>query len=244
MQPPFPLTVRLLPFDIADGPRNMASDEVLLSTAVEGQASFRLYGWSQATVSLGYFQPAAVRLQDPKLATLPWVRRSTGGATLVHHRELTYALALPAYVAKLGDWMPRIHAILADALASLGFPVQPVETESLRGDLLCFQKQTKGDLLAEGNKIVGSAQRKHRQCLLQHGAILLERCEHAPELPGLREILGRSPCIEELGSAIIAAFEKATGWSLSSSYWWPDEMQRIEALIEDKYALESWNAKR
>src|SRR5262245_58709107 len=89
--------IRLLPFAIADGPTNMAADEaMLLRAAEEGMASLRFYGWSPATLSIGYFQPAAIRLSDPRWATLPWVRRPSGGATLVHDRELTYALALPS----------------------------------------------------------------------------------------------------------------------------------------------------
>src|SRR4051794_38575411 len=87
---------RLLPFESADGAGNMAADEVLLQAAAAGMAGLRFYEWSKATLSLGYFQPAAERLHDVKLAKLPWVRRPTGGEALVHQHELTYALALPA----------------------------------------------------------------------------------------------------------------------------------------------------
>src|SRR5437588_9911435 len=87
---------RLLPYAVADGAHNMAADEVLLEGASAGVASLRFYGWSEPTLSLGYFQSAAVRRTDPRLAALPYVRRPTGGMTLVHHHELTSALALPA----------------------------------------------------------------------------------------------------------------------------------------------------
>src|SRR5262245_51580642 len=86
---------RLLPYAIADGPHNMAADEVLLEAAIAGVASLRFYGWSEATVSLGYFQPECRRLDDERLARLPFVRRPSGGDALVHHHEVTYALALP-----------------------------------------------------------------------------------------------------------------------------------------------------
>jgi len=59
------LTVRVLPFAVADGPHNMAADEALLRAAVSGRASLRFYGWSAATLSLGYFQPEAVRRELP-----------------------------------------------------------------------------------------------------------------------------------------------------------------------------------
>src|SRR6516225_5136529 len=88
---------RLLPFITASGAWQMAADEVMLeAAATSGVASFRVYAWTTATLTLGYFQPGASRLTDPLLAQLPYVRRSTGGAALVHDREVTYSLALPA----------------------------------------------------------------------------------------------------------------------------------------------------
>src|ERR1043166_1816340 len=84
-------SIRLLPASGATGPTNMACDETLVHSAADGIASLRFYTWTTATVSLGYFQSHAVRLTDPLLANLPFVRRPSGGATLVHHHELTYA---------------------------------------------------------------------------------------------------------------------------------------------------------
>jgi len=54
--------VRLLPFREADGPHNMAADEMLLEAAGVGQASLRFYGWSAPELSLGYFQPHTVHI--------------------------------------------------------------------------------------------------------------------------------------------------------------------------------------
>src|SRR6266498_4600611 len=116
------MRIRLLPFASAPGPENMAADETLVRSAVAGVASLRLYGWSAATVSLGYFQTHAVHRADPSLGSLPWVRRPSGGATLVHHHELTYALALPAGSAwhSRAPWMLRMHRIIVAGLADLG----------------------------------------------------------------------------------------------------------------------------
>src|SRR5260370_24578211 len=91
-----PIQIRTLPLESADGAHNMAADQLLLRAAAEGEAALSFYSWSEATLSLGYFQPANVRTTDPLLSKLPYVRRSSGGAALVHHCELTYALALPA----------------------------------------------------------------------------------------------------------------------------------------------------
>src|SRR5947207_4428455 len=100
----------------------MAADEALLQSALAGKPSLRLYGWSEPTVSLGYFQPEAVRREDPRLAQLPYVRRPSGGGTLVHHHEVTYALALPpgpnwqsGAGKHLQFWLWRMHEIIAAA---------------------------------------------------------------------------------------------------------------------------------
>src|SRR5947208_968494 len=112
---------RLLPFVTAAGAWQMAADEVMLEAAVEGVTSFRVYRWSEATLSLGYFQSAAARLADPLLASLPYVRRASGGAALVHDRELTYALALPtgaSWQPRGESWVRRMHTILREVFAS------------------------------------------------------------------------------------------------------------------------------
>ncbi len=117
---------RLLPFAVADGPHNMAADEVLLQSAAGGTASLRFYGWSPPTVSLGYFQAEQVRRTDARFAPLPYVRRPTGGATLVHDREVTYALGLPPEPPWQtgGSWLCRMHAVIASALCELSVPAR------------------------------------------------------------------------------------------------------------------------
>src|SRR5438067_2477800 len=116
------LACRLLPYSVAPGAANMAADEVLLESAARGVASLRFYGWTEATLSLGYFQPESLRHTDERLAVLPYVRRASGGATLVHHHEVTYALALPPDQPWHGDraWVGRMHGIIAAALNALG----------------------------------------------------------------------------------------------------------------------------
>src|ERR687887_40477 len=109
------LACRLLPYAAAGGPHNMAADEMLLESAAAGVASLRFYGWCEATLSLGYFQAEKLRCADERLAQLPYVRRPTGGATLVHHHEVTYALGLPAGPPwQTGEpWLRRMHGIIA-----------------------------------------------------------------------------------------------------------------------------------
>lgn len=245
------LICRLLPYAVADGAHNMAADEVLLESAVAGVASVRFYGWSPATLSLGYFQSEKVRFADTRLAALPFVRRPSGGATLIHDREVTYALVLPAGPpwqkpgVKVSAWLDRMHTIIAAALRDLGIAARTTQgqEEPFRGDL-CFQHLTTGDLIIGRDKVVGSAQRRHQGALLQHGGILLAASPHAPVLPGIRELTGGSLTAAEVCTALERRLAEDTGWSLVPGTWTPAEQERIADLVARKYGHNAWNGKR
>ncbi|HLW66652.1 MAG TPA: lipoate--protein ligase family protein [Gemmataceae bacterium] len=243
------MIVRLLPLEVRDGPSNMAADEVTLEAAVAGLPSLRFYTWQPATLSLGYFQPHSVRETDPLLRALPFVRRPSGGATLVHDRELTYALALPAgspWQPRGQPWLCRMHDIIADALSWFGVEPQTVGCGQAKklGPVLCFQHQTPGDLILNGHKIVGSAQRKQRGALLQHGAILLAQSASTPALPGIRELTHAEIAPEVMAGRIGQVFEQQTGLSLQPSAWLAAEAGRMHAIEIQKYASKDWNLKR
>jgi lipoate-protein ligase A len=238
---------RLLPFVTAGGAWQMAADEVMLEAASAGTASFRLYAWTTPTLSLGYFQPAAVRLAEPLLACLPYVRRATGGAELVHDREVTYALALPPgppWQTRGESWIRRFHAILRDVFAVFGVETRLVESETRLGDVLCFLHHTPGDLVLRGHKIAGSAQRKLRGALLQHGGILLAQSAHTPELPGVAELSGAAVPVLELCAALTSQLVEQTGWHWQPSDWTSGEKSRIAELAAGKYSDPAWNDKR
>jgi lipoate-protein ligase A len=240
---------RLLSFEVADGPSNMAADQVLLEAAEQGQACMRLYGWSTPTLSLGYFQPEAARWSDPQLAALPWVRRATGGEALVHHFELTYTLALPPGLPwQKGDesWICHMHDILRAALSSLGVSWRGCGHEETKrlGAFLCFLHQTPGDVLLAGHKVIGSAQRKQRGALLQHGAILLASSPFTPSLPGIRDLCGIALTPQAVRAAMVEHFSRSTGWQLSEQDWTEAERRRRGELVEVRYASQVWNGKR
>jgi lipoate-protein ligase A len=238
------LPCRLLPTIVGDGPGHMSIDEVLLEGAIAGRASLRFYLWSVPTLSLGYFQPHAPAIAA--IPNVPWVRRPSGGSALLHHVELTYALALPPgrdWQAG-GSWVCRFHHIIRQTLEAFMVRAQLCEVEEKRSEVLCFQHHTPGDLIVGGQKVAGSAQRKSRGALLQHGGILLMSSHHTPGLPGIIDLGGPPMLFDELPAALRAAFIAATGWRLEAEALSDAEQARAAAIRAERYENDEWNRRR
>ncbi len=236
-------TVRLLPFASRTGTGNMAADDAMLHSASEsGIASFRMYSWDEPTLSLGYFQSASERPSE-----IHWVRRATGGAAIVHDpaTEITYSFALPPgkdWQPPGESWICRMHYAIRNVLATFGVNARSVlcGQEKKLEPILCFQHQTAGDLLVNGRKVAGSAQRKHKGSLLQHGSILFRQSTFAPSVPGVLELAGVSVNPQAFMNAILNAME----WKLEPGDWSDVELALAEKFEQEKYSSDEWNLKR
>jgi lipoate-protein ligase A len=139
-----------------------------------------------------------------------------------------------------------MHTIIGRALAAFGTLPQAktCAAESRRDGVLCFLHHTPGDLVVATNKIVGSAQRKQRGAMLQHGAVLLAQSRYTPALPGLRELAGLNLSTQVIQAVIQSAFAADTGFKLQETDWSAKQQARIDELVRDKYATDEWNLKR
>ena len=223
------------------GDWNMAADELLLTAAIErGQCSVRLYRWAEPTISLGYFQ----RLEDVpaplRRAGLPVVRRLTGGGAILHHHELTYSCAVPAQhplAHNPKDLYLRVHERAIDVLAGFGVPTQFRGTEDRdRGqEFLCFARGDSFDVVMAGDhKVLGSAQRRRKGSILQHGSLVLHRSDYAPQFPGIEDLAGRTIPTADLSRTLA----QALGIQLASKgicqEFTPPEIQRVhESLVKN-----------
>jgi lipoate-protein ligase A len=269
-----PLDCRLIIDEPADGAWNMAADDTLVeSAAAEGVAMLRLYQW-RPTLSLGYFQKYAERESHAASAALPCVRRSSGGGALVHDRELTYSLALPAAALKGVDTHSlycQAHKAVIAAVAELGGEVERLslcdpekQPRPQREPFLCFLRRADGDLLVEGPspepqgaadprpsamaaggvrgryKICGSAQRKRRGALLQHGGVLLAQSPAAPELPGLAELGVLTINATDLAPVLARQLRVALGLSYSVDSLRPTETRAAHQIVTEKYGSAAW----
>ncbi len=242
-------SLRLMPLEVNPGTLAMAFDELLLENASSGQPALRFYQWYKPTVSLGYFQPFEVA---SNFEGMDVVRRPTGGDLLIHHHELTYALALPdsALPSKAEELACLVHRVIACVLASLGVPTacQPskgkLQVPDAPEGVLCFLHPAAGDVLAGGFKVVGSAQRRRQEALLQHGSILLRASEWAPWLKGVSDVAPADLTALQLADILRLEIPKALGMAVTHSDWTESERNRAQHIAVTRYASSAWNQRR
>jgi lipoate-protein ligase A len=217
-----------------DGASNMAIDARLLDEVERSgqpRTIVRFYGWRRATVSLGRNQKIdqAVDVEYCQVNGIDVVHRPTGGRAVLHDDELTYAV-VSNDTNCFGDTIYGNYKRVSEALClgynRLGVPaVLAPETRKPApltvGDPPCFLSTSRYELMVEGRKIVGSAQRRVRRTFLQHGSMpitcdraTLARATRLPdtsslerEMAGIAEFLSERPPLEKLTRAFIAAFQ-------------------------------------
>jgi len=250
--PDGPKICRIMHDPALPGPWNMAVDEILLRSAAEdGVTTLRTYAWSTPTLTLGYFQHYDDRSRHTNSAGCPCIRRQTGGGAILHDQEITYSLCVPVPRRTIDTryYYHLVHDSLRTALASFGIEVElcaaavaPASTE-----FLCFQRRSFGDVICGGYKILGSAQRRHGRGLLQHGSLLLTRSDHAPELPGLLDLVPPSdqrPTSEIVIQHVQDAISSRLDARPQPGHLTREEQIMGEQLMKSRFESELWNRRR
>jgi lipoate-protein ligase A len=250
---------RLIEDAPASGAWNMCVDEALLLHARDAGPTLRLYTWERPTATLGYRQKSPDWLERAHALGVDVVRRVTGGGTVLHDADLTYAVVaprgwpgLPSDLAGSYAWIQRV---LLRALAGLGLPAAP-SAGSRQGarSSLCFAAATGTEIDLAGVKLVGSAQRRTPHAFLQHGSIRL-RPEQAPRraqraegersqdalyrrlfgsaLAELPEALG-GVSRERLADALRAAFSDVLDGALQAAPCSPAEVRSAQARLAER----------
>lgn len=257
------------------GAWNMAVDEALLASIGNGTSLpiLRIYSWSPPCLSLGYAQ-SIHEVDQSNLRKRGWhlVRRLTGGRAILHTDELTYSVIAPYSEPRLEGGVlesyRRISKALLQALISLGAPVEAHELNQHQVEAkitplpVCFEVPSNYEITARGKKLVGSAQARKRDGILQHGSLPLRgditRITEALRFDNQQErssvnarILERATTIESaLGSeisfekaseAFIGAFNTVLTLNLIQDSLSTDELEYAEVLIKEKYTHPTWN---
>jgi len=109
---------------------------------------------------------------------------------------------------------------------------------------LCFMDRTAEDLIVHGYKVLGSAQRKSRYALLQHGSLLIRCSPYAPELPGLADLSGRSISIEEISEQFTIAVGNKLSVLFDISDLSGSEANQAAEIAAARYGSAAWTARR
>ena len=215
-----------------DAAFNMALDEALLENVSRlGQPVLRFYGWTQPAATFGYFQQFAAVERATHLR--PLIRRPTGGGIVPHNLDWTYSAVFPPHQ----EWhsLPaeesyrRIHDWLRLAFADMNVATElaPCCKKSLPGQ--CFVGHEKSDLLWQGKKIAGAAQRRNQLGLLIQGSV-------QPPLASLERA-----AFERAMLAVAEPTFQAVWAKLAPD---PTLLRQAEKLRAEKFSQQGYNGKR
>ncbi len=190
----------------------------------------------------------------------------------MHHHELTYSLSLPVIETGPGareSVYREVHACVVGALRDFGVVSTAYRDTALanlqrqdsagtrpaamglRADektahepFLCFQRRTDEDLICSGYKIMGSAQRRVRGGVLQHGSLLMRASAHANVLPGVTNLAA----VEIDAGLISRLIADRVGRALSIDWEAGDlsdsELTTSERIRAERYAADAWTRRR
>ena len=250
----------------------MAVDESLLERVGRGELlpTLRLYAWEPACLSLGYAQPFA-DVDTARLRESSWdvVRRPTGGRAILHTDELTYSITAPPseprVIGTVLESYNRLAGALVAAVRSLGIPVEVKDhitgqNSGAQGPV-CFEVPSAYEITVGGKKLIGSAQARRREGVLQHGTLPLYgdlgRITEALVFPDesaraaaavklwsrattVETVLGRKIEWKTAAQAFVHAFEFELNIIFERAEMSAAENTRAKTLMQEKYAHASW----
>ena len=262
---------RLLITPPAHGAWNMALDESILEHVERGESmsTLRLYAWDPPCLSLGHAQPFS-DVDTTRLQQRGWevVRRVTGGRAILHTDELTYSVIAPTNEPRVEGSILESYNRLAQALLlavkNLELPVEMKAGKANESDTpnpVCFEVPSTYEITVNAKKLIGSAQARKKEGVLQHGSLpltgdltricqaLIFENESAREDASKRLLerattvesaLGVEVSWEKAAQAFVHAFEAQLGLSFERGGLSASESSRAEELVKEKYAHPAW----
>jgi len=236
---------RLIDSGYLDAYTNMAIDEAIFAMREKLglPATLRFYAWKPAAISIGYFQ----RIEDPSLKEykrqkLTIVRRLTGGGAILHRSEITYSLACSTHEFPLFRDIIKtqqlVHEAIILGLQNLGINAELERKQTKKPDpYFCFVRPSKYDVVEEGEKIVGSAQRRRSRAFFQHGSILMDNKitpKSSKQKKDRRKII----------NSLLLGFEERLCIRLLPGQLTKEEVKLSQELKEIKYSTRNWNYRR
>jgi len=197
---------------------NMAIDEALLETVSE--PTIRFYRWDHQALTFGYSNRFADMAEYGKRDC---ARRWTGGGIVLHEHDLTYALIIPASDPAFAESSLSIYERTHQAIrAAIGSGTELARGSAAKVSEACFANPVHADVMLDGQKVAGAAQRRTRTGLLQQGSI---------------QNVDLSPLFEKKFAAQL--FASSVERQIDARV-----LERARNLLEEKYGREDWLRKR
>lgn len=271
---------RVIDTGAGDAGWNMAVDEALLLLSENGRTppTLRFFSWDRPSLSIGSFQKSnELDLERIAREGVPLVRRPTGGRAVLHDAELTYsvvcAIPSPHFPSELMGSYKKVGACFVAGLGLLGVEAAlvPVSrgaganaSKSAPHNPLCFASPSWHEVLADGKKLVGSAQRRLRGAFLQQGSLLMELDAEglvslfrfpdegarraaterlAAKMTALSEVKA-GIYLDILKAALVSGFESEMGVPFVPGSLTPEETALARRLLSEKYGRDGWNLYR
>lgn len=264
-------TWRLLKTPPARGAWNMAVDESILEHIGRGESipTLRLYAWDPPCLSLGQAQPFA-DVDVARIEERGWdvVRRPTGGRAILHTDEITYSIIAPIDEPRVAgsilESYNRLAVALLQAVKALGLPVEIKEDTGPNHETpnpVCFEVPSAYEITVDKKKLIGSAQARRKEGVLQHGSLPLtgnlaritealtfaddsSRADAAARLLArattVASVLGHEVLWNDAAQAFVWAFEAKLELNLEIGELSASEKSRADELVSEKYAHPDW----
>ena len=264
------IQMRLLMTKKNDAATNMAIDEAIFSSQKsDSRPTLRFYDWSSTAFSFGYFQRIFEEINPSECDDLgiDLVRRITGGGTVIHGWDVTFSAIFPKTELDVGlpSGISAGYQVISDSitrgLREIGIEVNQYG-QSLDSSLpnICITNPAKYDVMINGRKIAGIAQRRNSVGLLFQAYVALDipshdilamiskkhDCEQVVQMKAtsINQHQSRRFLRTEIEETIQRGFEKILGLGLAEDKLVSKEMGMAEQLFKTKYSTESWNFRR
>jgi lipoate-protein ligase A len=176
--------IRYIPDQLMSASFNMAADNFLLQQCSDSETVFvRTYTWNCPSITIGMIQDPETVLDMAAIERdgVAWIQRPTGGRPVMHYQDCTYSCVFSHKLHSMGKTVKETYAIISDclksALGTIGIVSSSHDSDLLFNELKrqqklpCFLTPNRDEIMVDGKKLIGSAQRRTRDGVLQHGSI-------------------------------------------------------------------------
>ena len=244
----------------------MAVDEALFLERISGNtpSTFRIYSWRPAAYSFGYFQKVEKELDLPVCGSkgIDVVRRMTGGGIIYHDQELTYSITCSKddlKTANIKGSFKELCSFIIKGYEKMGIKadfadeVNSAKKNKREFSSFCFNSNEESDLIVEGKKIGGNAQRRRKNIIFQHGSIPIRidieksianlhkpPCDIEKNISSLESILKKKLTFSEVEHILIESFRETFRVEMEAGSLTEKEEKLADELRESKYLNLKW----